>query len=490
MTFEFAAGVRARLSAHAIIISINNAHLPKAGMNSIRPRLQFLRAGRRVLRGLLAGGACLALISSLSTHAQVPTASVTTLVDNVVENYRKLILLHESGSGKLSRERAQAGHYLFFQNRLLATQLVDAAARAERDCQVLADYWQAGTGWLEVDRLALGGVFTELELRLTPTSPCLPRIKAARAQLQGIRALYNHEVTAILDSRSDTVPGKRPKWTAYIKFLGQRYSVATIVAELNLAAPPNTGSARPAGTAQALARRAASDEWTDGDLPDKTVLLTFDDGPHPLYTSRILDVLAKYTIHAVFFMIGQNLGTLDAEGNVQLHEPALVARILREGHYIANHTHTHPLLPRLDEIKLTDEIDLTEVLLTSATPDGIGRAKLFRPPYGARNDLVLAEIAARGLRSVLWNVDSRDWADPIPQSVAKRVLDEVRHEGRGIILFHDIHPRTVEAVPIVIEALLKQGFHFARFESGQLVLDAKPESATSTNAETKLPSKP
>ena len=87
-------------------------------------------------------------------------------------------------------------------------------------------------------------------------------------------------------------------------------------------------------------------------------------------------------------------------------------------------------------------------------------------------------------------VDSRDWADPIPQSVAKRVLDEVRHEGRGIILFHDIHPRTVEAVPIVIEALLKQGFHFARFESGQLVLDAKPESTTGTNAEATLPSKP
>ena len=149
--------------------------------------------------------------------------------------------------------------------------------------------------------------------------------------------------------------------------------------------------------------------------------------------------------------------------------------MLREGHALANHTHTHPLLPRLDEIHLTDEIDVTEVLLNSATPQGLGRAKLFRPPYGARNDLVLTETAARGLRSVLWNVDSRDWADPIPQSVAARVLKEIAHAGHGIVLFHDIHPRTVDAIAIVIEKLRQKGYRFAHFEDGKLVVDAVPD---------------
>jgi peptidoglycan/xylan/chitin deacetylase (PgdA/CDA1 family) len=407
----------------------------------------------------------------IADPATAAAPGVTALVDTIIGNYRKIILLHESGTGKLSRDRATAGHYLFFQNRQSASQLVDVAARDVDDCQALVDYWTAGAGWMEVDRLALGGVFTELELRLAAANPCLPKLKAARAQLQAVRAAYNREVTAVLDDRADTVPGSRPKWKAYVNFLEAHDSVAHILSTLDLAPAVRPGSARPAPTAAALAKRALQDEWTDGELPDKTVLLTFDDGPHAIYTPRILDLLAKHHVHAVFFMIGQNLGAIDADGNVKLHEPALVARLLKEGHAVANHTHTHPLLPRLDEIRLTDEIDLTEVLLTGATPGGAGRAKLFRSPYGARNDLVLAEIAARGLRSVLWNIDSRDWADPIPQSVAKRVLDEIAHEGRGIVLFHDIHPRTVDAVALVIESLRRQGYRFARFEDGKLVVD-------------------
>ena len=418
--------------------------------------------------------ACSLLLASTLACPEAPPEPLTKLIDSIVNNYRKLLLLHESESPRLSQERTQAGHYLFFQNRLLAAQLVDVTARSDAACQSLIDYWRDGVGWMDPDRLAVGGVFSELELKLDSISTCLPRVKAARSQLQGIRVDYNKEVTAILDSRRDTVPGKRPKWSEYMKFLSERYSVPKVLDELELAAVPAFSGARPPGTAQALARRASNDEWSDGDLPPKAVLLTFDDGPHPVYTPRILDVLAKYNIRALFFMIGRNLGNVDIQGNVQLREPELVARILREGHYIANHTHTHPLLPKLDEIALTDEIDLTEILLTTATPNGIGRAKLFRPPYGARNDLVLAEIAARGLRSVIWNIDSRDWADPIPQSVAKRVVDEVTREGHGILLFHDIHPRTVEAVPIVIEALLKRGFRFAHFDGERLVVDIAP----------------
>ena len=87
---------------------------------------------------------------------------------------------------------------------------------------------------------------------------------------------------------------------------------------------------------------------------------------------------------------------------------------------------------------------------------------------------MLTEIAERGLRSVLWNIDSRDWADPIPQSIAQRVIDEADREGRGIILFHDIHGRSVQALPIAIEGLRKRGFRFAHWDkdSGTLEVDA------------------
>jgi peptidoglycan/xylan/chitin deacetylase (PgdA/CDA1 family) len=407
--------------------------------------------------------------------SQSATMSVEQIVDGIVENTRKVILLHEFGGRKLSRERTEAGHYLFFQNRVLASQLVERALASDPDCRKLVDFWRAGTGWLEVDRLATFGVFAELESKLGSISACLPEVRRLRTTINRIRAAYNVEVTAILDDRAETRPGDRPKWTEYTKFLAANYAVPTVLAELDLIPAAPTTYTRPTGTAKALTRRAANDEWTDGGLPEKTVLLTFDDGPHPIYTPRILDVLAKYKIRAVFFMIGQNLGSVDKDGIARLKEPELVARILREGHFIANHTHTHPLLPKLDAIAVTDEIDLTEVLLTRATADGVGRAKLFRPPYGARNDLVLAEIAARGLRSVIWNVDSRDWADPIPKSVAKRVVDEITRERRGIVLFHDIHPRTVDAVPLVIEALLKRGFQFAHFDGADLVVGAAPE---------------
>ncbi len=409
--------------------------------------------------------------------------SVASLVDGVVENFRKQILLHGSGAEKLDAAHTQAGHYLFYQNRLATTQLVDTAVADPAACAKLMEAWgsDGGREWMEVDRLSLGGVFTELELKLAKDSPCLPAVKAAHKQVQAIRTDYNREVTALLDDRSETVAGKRPKWTAYLQFLAKQYSVPKILAELGLDQPPKKSKARPPGTAQALARRGTNDEWSDGGLPDKTVLLTFDDGPHPIYTPRILDILAKNHVHAVFFLIGQNLGALDQDGNATLREPELVARMLREGHTLANHTHTHPLLPRLDELKLTDEIDVTEELLAGAVPD-YSRSKLFRPPYGARNDLVLAEVAARGLRSVIWNIDSRDWADPIPQSVAKRVLDEIAHEGHGIVLFHDIHPRTVEAAAIVIEKLRAQGYHFARFQNGALVVDEPPAAEATTKA--------
>ena len=398
-------------------------------------------------------------------QAQAQPASAALLAEGMVDSFRRNILLHELNPGKLSRPLAAAGHQLFFQNRLAAGRLVEILAEDAAACATFVERIEKVPEWREPDRLALGGTLLELTLRLSSNHPCVVAAQQVRTRLAATRARYNAELTAVLGARARGAPAERSQWQAYLAFLRERYAGQALVTE-----PERAAAVAPKEADATRARQGERDEWTDGGLPAKAVLLTFDDGPHPIHTPRILDILARHGIKVVFFQVGQNIGTLGADG-VTLREPKIIERMLAEGHAVANHTDTHPLLTRLDELQLTDEIDRTEVLLSAATQGHRGRAALFRPPYGARNDLVLAEVAARGLRSVLWNIDSRDWADPLPQSVAHRVIEETAREGRGIVLFHDIHVRAVDALPTVIEELQKRGFRFARLEQGKLVVD-------------------
>jgi uncharacterized caspase-like protein len=94
---------------------------------------------------------------------------------------------------------------------------------------------------------------------------------------------------------------------------------------------------------------------------------------------------------------------------------------------------------------------------------------LFRPPYGARSEEVLMIAEKLGMKTVLWNVDSMDWADPVPASIAKRVLSQVEKEKRGILLFHDIHGRAAEALPSILDALIKQGYTFLAWDGKDFV---------------------
>ena len=432
---------------------------------------------------------CLPPMANTANTASAQSLSAEALADRVVDNFRRIILLHETAPARASRAQTEGGRYLFYQNRLLSAQLVDLLASDEAACVTSMARIDADAQWRDADRLALGGVIVELALRLPAESACAPPARAARSTVAAIRLRLNSELTSAMSGNPSASGSSgrgnhggataRAAWQAYVGFLRELFAAQTLTPDLSAPAAPVTDSAAP------LARRGARDEWTDGGLPARTVLLTFDDGPHPVHTPRVLDILARYRIKAVFFQVGQNIGTLNAANgpgtqatnavagaaaaNIRL--PQLFERLLAEGHSVANHTHTHPLLPRLDEVSLTAEIDQTEALLSAATRGHPGRAALFRPPYGARNDLVLAEVTARGLRSVLWNIDSRDWADPVAQSVARRVIDEAVREGGGIVLFHDIHGRAPDALPTVIEELLKRGFRFARYTGGQLVVD-------------------
>ncbi len=108
------------------------------------------------------------------------------------------------------------------------------------------------------------------------------------------------------------------------------------------------------------------------------------------------------------------------------------------------------------------------------------RAPLFRFPYGARNAEGMQMLSAANLKSIMWNVDSLDWADPVPDSIAQRVLDGVDKQGRGIVLFHDIHERTVKALPQILDRLTAEGYQFAAWNGRDFTVRKAARNAEST----------
>ena len=174
----------------------------------------------------------------------------------------------------------------------------------------------------------------------------------------------------------------------------------------------------------------------------KIVALTFDDGPNPATTNQALDTLSKYGIKATFFVLGKNVS-----GNEEI-----LKRMKADGHVIGNHSWSHPVLSKLslDEAKkqITDtEDELTKVLGSSS--------KLMRPPYGAITDDIRNSL---DLSFIMWNVDSLDWKSKNEASILTEIQRQVRNGS--IILMHDIHAETVNALPKIIDYLKEQGYHF------------------------------
>lgn len=162
----------------------------------------------------------------------------------------------------------------------------------------------------------------------------------------------------------------------------------------------------------------------------REVLLTFDDGPHPTLTPKLLDCLKAYDIKAVFFVLGERVAAAGAR--------AIVQRAFQEGHRIGNHTYTHPDLTKLSEAGVRDELKRTEDLIAEFLTDH----KLFRPPYGAHNSTVDKVAREMGYHPVLWNVDSEDWRRK-PDGWIQPSVESIRSRGSSTFLCHDIHMTTV-----------------------------------------------
>lgn len=176
----------------------------------------------------------------------------------------------------------------------------------------------------------------------------------------------------------------------------------------------------------------------------KVIALTFDDGPGP-YTALLLDILDQHSAKATFFLIGSKVSS---QANV-------VRSIHARGHQLGNHSWSHPELPKLPINQIASEIDRTNDAIKQAT--GVTPA-ILRPPYGAVNGTVLEQLRLRGMSSILWSVDTRDWADRNSDIVCSRAVAGA-HPG-AIILMHDIHQTSVGAVPCILSALKQQGYSF------------------------------
>jgi peptidoglycan/xylan/chitin deacetylase (PgdA/CDA1 family) len=178
----------------------------------------------------------------------------------------------------------------------------------------------------------------------------------------------------------------------------------------------------------------------------KKVALTFDDGPDPRWTPRILAILAGAHIPATFFMVGRQAAA----------HPQLVRRVANAGQAISGHTWNHIRLDRLPPARVAAEVDCTNQLLARLT----GRpVRLLRPPDGAYDETVVGVLAARDLQLILWTADSRDWA----RAGVRRIVATVARQLRpgAIILFHDgggDRSQTVAALPWVLRQLHARGY--------------------------------
>jgi len=186
-----------------------------------------------------------------------------------------------------------------------------------------------------------------------------------------------------------------------------------------------------------------------GTSKERNIALTFDDGPDDKFTPQVLDVLKAHGVKATFFLLGKQ-----AEAH-----PAIVKRIIREGHAIGNHSYRHPLFTKITVEQFNKEVEQTEEVLNRLTGY---RPKLLRPPYGEINEEQLLWAHSNGYVVVNWNVDSLDWKNLGEQQVSGNILGHTK--AGAIVLQHSAGgdsqdlSGTVKALPAIIAKLREQGY--------------------------------
>jgi peptidoglycan-N-acetylglucosamine deacetylase len=205
-------------------------------------------------------------------------------------------------------------------------------------------------------------------------------------------------------------------------------------------------------------------------LADHELVLTFDDGPLPPHSTRVLDILASECVRATFFLVGR----------MAAYHPALVRRAFQEGHTIATHTQNHPAkILALSAAEVETDIDDGITSVSKALGNASDVAPFFRFPGLGRSAEVETYLASRGI--MVWSADfpADDWIRRLtPKDVVARALARLEKKGKGVLLLHDIHPVTVRALP----ALLTQ-LKLRRYKIVHVVAAAPGRPTTATEPE-------
>ena len=181
------------------------------------------------------------------------------------------------------------------------------------------------------------------------------------------------------------------------------------------------------------------------------VALTFDDGPHPVYTPELLDGLKERGVCATFFVVGENI-----PGNEEI-----LKRMDAEGHLIGNHTYSHVKLSELDTARACAEVEKTNALICEVTGK---EPEFIRPPFGEWKKTMECSLE---MIPVLWDVDPLDWTTKNIALVVERVLKDTK--PGNIILLHDYYQSSVDAALEIVDALMERGYKFVTVD--ELILE-------------------
>lgn len=242
----------------------------------------------------------------------------------------------------------------------------------------------------------------------------------------------------------------------------------TLAAAFLAALSPNTTDKGPApATASAAGRITFSQCHVEGPY----IAMTFDDGPHGSQTPRLLKMLKDRNIHATFFVVGQCVA----------QNPEIAKQIVEEGHEIANHSWNHPLLSKMAEGSVREQLQKTHDVVKQTT--GVTMS-LMRPPFGGFTANQRSwSYATWGYKCILWDVDSLDWQHRNPAKTESIIMANTR--GGSIVLCHDIHKTTIDAMAVTLDGLIKKGFRFVTVS--ELIAMHKEGAANSKPAKTLTP---
>lgn len=210
-------------------------------------------------------------------------------------------------------------------------------------------------------------------------------------------------------------------------------------------------------------------------LAPKEVVLTFDDGPSP-DTRKILAALAKECTKATFFVVGEM---------VALH-PEIVKEVAEQGHTIGIHSWSHPNLARLPLKDVEEEVEATFDAAQKASPEPI--APFFRYPYLSSSKTTVDYMKSRNIGQFAVDIDSQDWRVRSSKPVIARIMAGLKARGRGIILMHDIHKWTADALPTLLAQLKAGGYKVVQLKAKtplQLIADVAPPVKTTKKAQTR-----